>query len=236
MSRARPLLRVLTWNVHGCVGRSRRFDPKAVGAELARLKPDIAALQEIDSRRRLAGDIDTFEYLTDVIEASVADARTIRTPHGDYGHMLASRWPLEDVERIDLSVGRREPRMAISVRVCHPETAIRVIAAHLGLGGRERRRQIDLLQAHLSHKAERAAIVLGDFNEWRRGGLATRTLCPPFEVAAALPSFPSRRPLFALDRIWCRAPLDAHAAQVHLSARELSDHLPVLAEIGLGQH
>lgn len=234
--RARPLLRVLTWNVHGCVGRARRFDPHGVVAELHRLAPDIAALQEVDARQHRAAGIDTFALLRAATGGAFAEARTIRTPRGDYGHVLASRWPLDHVERIDLSYRGREPRLAISAQVRHPERDIRVVAAHLGLGGRERTFQIRVLLEHLGREPRGPALVLGDFNEWRQGGLATRSLCPPFEIAAALPSFPARRPLFALDRIWCRRPLDPHASRVDLTARAFSDHLPVLAEIGLGQH
>ena len=191
--RARPLLRVLTWNVHGCVGRRRRFDPHGVAAELARLNPDIAALQELDSRKRGGAAVDSFELLREATGWSFANARTIETSQGDYGHALASRWPLDEVERLDLSVRGREPRLALSAAVRHPQHTIRVVAAHLGLGARERRHQIGVLLEHLAARPEGPAIVLGDFNEWRGSGLATRLLCPPFEVAAALPSFPAHK-------------------------------------------
>jgi endonuclease/exonuclease/phosphatase family metal-dependent hydrolase len=50
---------------------------------------------------------------------------------------------------------------------------------------------------------------------------------------AAPPTFPSRCPLFRLDRIWVSAP--ARLARVHVQrtalARRASDHLPLACEL-----
>jgi endonuclease/exonuclease/phosphatase family metal-dependent hydrolase len=231
--RGPDLLRVLTWNIHGCVGRAGRFEPDVVAATVAALEPDIVALQEVDARRTLAGGLDTFEMLTGALGASAFAARTIVTDEGDYGHMLLSRWPLEGCRRLDLSVPGREPRAAILATVRVPGLDVTVAAAHLGLRARERAAQLDALTAALAggDPDGGAAIVLGDFNEWRRRGVASRRLCPPFQPAAALPSFPARRPILALDRIWCRTPLTPHAARTVTEARDASDHLAVLAEL-----
>lgn len=44
-------------------------------------------------------------------------------------------------------------------------------------------------------------------------------------------SFPARRPMFALDRIWCRAPLKPVGAALATDYRHLSDHSVVIAEL-----
>lgn len=227
----RDTLRVMTWNVHGCVGRSGRFEPERVLEAVAAVDADIVALQEVDGRRHLAGDVDTFEALAARHGGSCFAARTIVTDDGDYGHMLLSRWPLADCERLALSVAGREPRLAIVATVRRPGLDITVVAAHLGLRAGERRRQIEAIARALDRRDGGAAVVLGDFNEWRRRGLATRLLCPPFRAVAALPSFPAQRPLLALDRIWCRAPLEPRAAHTLIEARDASDHLAVVADL-----
>lgn len=223
----------MSWNVHGCVGRSGQFDPRGVLAVIERLSPDILALQELDSRQKSTGRFDTFEFFRESLGWNGAEARTIRDGDGDYGHALISRWQMSRVEILDLSVRRREPRMAVSSIVHGPGMDIRVTATHLGLRAAERKAQLLKLSRQVNLTSHEPAIVLGDFNEWRPRGIATRTLCPPFEIAAALPSYPSRRPFLALDRIWCRAPLEPVAVRVDTSAKELSDHLPVLAELKL---
>ena len=47
MTRAGSTVRVLTWNVHGCVGRDGMHDPDRVARVLEAAQPDISALQEI---------------------------------------------------------------------------------------------------------------------------------------------------------------------------------------------
>jgi endonuclease/exonuclease/phosphatase family metal-dependent hydrolase len=224
-------IRALTWNVHGFVGRSGQHDHAAIMDAVRSLNADIVSLQEVDERQ---GDIKArrgFVELREAFESYSAEARTIRTPDGDYGHILMSRWPMQECRCIDLSVSGREPRMAISTRIESPGGTVHVLSTHLGLSARERRGQLALVKDHLGPVTARAAIVLGDFNEWRRIGPATRALCPPFEVAARLPSFPSRRPVFALDRIWCRAPLEPVGSTVATEFRSLSDHLAVVADL-----
>jgi len=217
--------------VHGFVGRSGRRDRDAVVRAIRALDADIVSLQEIDERYREPGDQETFVTLRETFGRHSTEARTIRSPDGDYGHVLMSRWPMSDTHCIDLTVAPREPRMALSACVDSPDGEIRVLSAHLGLSARERRRQLAIIAQHLETAGPAAAIVLGDFNEWRRKGPATRALCPPFEAAARRASFPSRRPVFALDRIWCRCPLEPVQSNVVLEYRDLSDHLAVIGDL-----
>jgi endonuclease/exonuclease/phosphatase family metal-dependent hydrolase len=195
------------------------------------LDADIVALQEVDDRYRGFGDPRVFAALPGDFDRHSAAAQTIRSPDGDFGHMLMSRWPIRKYRLLDLSVAGREPRMAISAVIDSPAGPVRILAAHLGLFRRERRRQIDIITRHLSGKTPAAAIVMGDFNEWRKAGVMTHALCPPFTVATNMPSFPSRRPILPLDRIWCRPPLNPLSARAAHEHSALSDHLPIVAEL-----
>lgn len=221
--------RVLTWNVHGCIGSAGRFDPDAIVDAVRSLEADIVSLQEIDARDRVAGTLDAFGYIGRRLGWQSFDARTIRTERGDYGHLLSTRWSIDAPRYIDLSIAGFEPRAAIACTV--PELDVDVIAAHLGLRARERQRQVEAIVAEVQRLGDRRVVVLGDFNEWRRVGVATRTLCPPFVEAAAAPSFPAWRPFFSLDRIWCSPALEALEARSVKRMAHLSDHLPVIADL-----
>ena len=222
----------MTWNVHGCVGSGGRFDPEAIAQVLRRSSADIVALQEVDAREPLSGGIDTFEFLRRELGWCSAEARTIRTHAGDYGHLIMSRWTIESVRRLDLSMGGHEPRAAIICEI--GELGVRAIATHLGLRARERRRQIRAMVDSIDLSRSPPLVVLGDFNEWRRFGVATRLFCPPLIEIAALPSFPAWRPFFRLDRIWCAPQIRGIAAHTESQAAHLSDHLPVVADLELG--
>ena len=56
------MVRVLTWNIHGALGRNPRFDLARVVALIDRWDPEVVALQEVDSRRNrlsnVPGDLD----------------------------------------------------------------------------------------------------------------------------------------------------------------------------------
>ena len=64
-------------------------------------------------------------------------------------------------------------------------------------------------------------------------GGCLKLFASPHHVAAPGPSFHSRRPMAALDRIITSLDLRVEAAGVHLSqkSRVASDHLPVWADI-----
>jgi len=83
----------------------------------------------------------------------------------------------------------------------------------------------------------RPTLLLGDLNEWR---VKTRSslleLLPHFgPLHAVLPSFPSRFPPLALDRILARPPDLISSIEVHQTplARVASDHLPIKARWNL---
>jgi endonuclease/exonuclease/phosphatase family metal-dependent hydrolase len=114
--------------------------------------------------------------------------------------------------------------------------ALRIIAAHFGLLRHSRSQQANaLLEA--THPAMRPTILLGDLNEWRvRNRSSLQALLPHFgPIHAVLPSFPSRFPLFALDRILARPPHLISGIEVHKTslARRASDHLPIKARLNL---
>jgi endonuclease/exonuclease/phosphatase family metal-dependent hydrolase len=144
---------------------------------------------------------------------------------------VLSRWPIESLGEIDLSVRWREPRKAIVGAVASPAGRIVVIAAHLGLLPFERRRQFARLTERIATIAERPLVVLGDFNDFPGRGLAERSLCPPLTPAPEIPTYPSRLPLLPLDRVWFSEPLELTTIATVRDAGPVSDHLPLLASV-----
>src|SRR5688500_11333702 len=110
---ARPIVRLMTWNIHGAVGRNSRFDLARVVALIQRWSPDVIALQEVDSRRRLPDGANPFILLQDALGKHGIGAKSITTTDGDYGQMLISCCPILDASVHDISWPEREPRRAI---------------------------------------------------------------------------------------------------------------------------
>lgn len=223
-------VRLLTWNLHGGIGPDGRFDLDRIVALVRRHDPDIVALQEVDARGR--GTAAPFAFLAGALGSHAAEARTIAAPDGDYGHVLISRWPLEDVTRHDLTVHRREPRCAIAACIATPYGPLHLTAVHLGLGLLERRRQAAMLAA-IAGTARQTTVMLGDFNDWFRFGSVRRALAAVLPGRSMQATFPARRPLFRLDRVYCRPAQALRHTETDAAARHISDHLPVIADIVL---
>jgi endonuclease/exonuclease/phosphatase family metal-dependent hydrolase len=231
MSQSAPPIRVLTWNVHGCVGRDGVCDPNRVARVLEAAQPDISALQEIDSRTRAAAH-DPFSYFGELFRWTTVSARTLSAKDGHYGHIVLSRWPIESLGEIDLSMRWSEPRKAIVGAILAPGARVIVIAVHLGLLPFERRKQFARLRERIETIPERPLIVLGDFNDFPR--LLNRSLLSASLAATPrLATYPSRLPLLPLDRIWFSAPLRLVTAATLNDAEHVSDHLPLVASLRL---
>jgi endonuclease/exonuclease/phosphatase family metal-dependent hydrolase len=79
--------------------------------------------------------------------------------------------------------------------------------------------------------SQNATVVLGDFNEWFRPASLRGALGRELPARTQYATFPSWYPLFRLDRIFCPPPDAMRASFVDRSARIVSDHLPVVADI-----
>ncbi len=223
-------VRLMTWNIHGAVGRNPRFDLARVVELISRHKPDIVALQEIDSRRAIAGGGNPFEILQSALGSHGVGAKTITTVDGDYGQALFSRWPMQSSEIRDISFPEREPRRAIRSEIATPAGPLRVIATHLGLSLGERRSQAAAL-LELMDGAAMTTVMLGDFNDWLWAGSVRKVLARALPGRTRHRTFPSICPLLYLDRIYCRPREALLGGRTDRSARRISDHLPVIADI-----
>ena len=226
-------IRVASYNIHLGIGRDDRFEPERIAAVIQEMQVDIIALQEVGLG---APGFNMLEYLRDACHMDAIAGPTLVTKHGDYGNAILTRHRATVVRPLDISVQRREPRGALDVEFDCKGRQLRLIATHLGLRPAERRAQIRQLLRNVQNAAHTVPLVLtGDLNEWFLWGRPLRWLHRHFKRTPAPATFPSRHPVFALDRIWVK-PLQAlrHVA-VHRSARArvASDHLPLTAVVDL---
>jgi endonuclease/exonuclease/phosphatase family metal-dependent hydrolase len=222
-------LTVATYNIHAAIGTDGRYAPERIAAVLNEISADVIALQEVPLGGAGPNVLDVLQQATGfhAVEGPAED-----TPKRRYGNAVLSRYPVAATRTIDLSFGSREPRGALDADLnCHGHP-LRIIATHLGLRPAERRHQIRLLLQ--AFDTDRMPVILtGDLNEWFVWGRPLRWLTSHFEPVPAPPTFPSRLPLFALDRLWISPRHRLVQVRVHATplARVASDHLPLIAHI-----
>jgi endonuclease/exonuclease/phosphatase family metal-dependent hydrolase len=232
---ARSVLRVATYNVHGCVGRDGRHDPDRVASVISELNVDVAALQEFTYPLDVALETRTPVVLTSLDGYQCALGPTRQTTLHCFGNVLLTRHPIRHVHRLDISMKQREPRGALAATLDLGDLEIHVVAAHLGLRVSERRFQVQQLLNYLDEVTGTPLVVLGDFNDWLPGRSVVHVLDARLGRPPRPASFPVGCPVLPLDRIWV-SPLPALrriARHKSPGARIASDHLPIVADIDL---
>ena len=222
-----------SYNIHKAVGIDGRFDPDRIIAVLRELDADVIALQEADRRFGERESVLPKALLDDTPWHAASVARRPRSL-GWHGNALLVRRDMEIELAEPLPLPTLEPRGAVRADLLVEGRRLRVVGAHLDLSGLRRRDQIRAMLRHCAACPTACPTVLmGDFNQWGRGAL--REFVAPWEALTIGNSFPSRRPLAALDRIVHSGEWACGEVAVHHSALAAvaSDHLPVRAVLAL---
>jgi endonuclease/exonuclease/phosphatase family metal-dependent hydrolase len=231
--RSESVLTVASYNIHQCVGTDGKRDPHRIARVIRELKPDIIGLQEVDYRPLGEKKSYQLNYLAEVTGLTPIAGPTIHRPDAVFGNALLTSGEILSVRRHDLSVRRRQPRGAIDADILVRGRPVRAIVTHLGLSGRERKKQVLRLLDLLADKGTFHTLVLGDINEWWPPRFSVRELNAFMGRAFSPRTFPSSWPIFSLDRIWFSprgALTDGGAVKTPLT-RVASDHLPVHATV-----
>jgi endonuclease/exonuclease/phosphatase family metal-dependent hydrolase len=242
-------LRLLTYNIHKCIGGvDRKYDPQRIADVITNLHADVLLLQEVDhdvprsNRDRqveLLGDLVGMRYRSFFPNVDVRGG-------GCYGNAILSRYPIVETSNIDLSIRFKKRRSVlhgvIRVRQDHDgeeiDRTVHVFNMHLGLARFERKLQLKkFLDAHpfqgMQH--ETPVLVGGDLNDVY-GGLGELLRPAGFRGIERRPlTFPAWAPVRALDGVFVRGGVDF----IKLSrcdtdiARRASDHRPLVADVRL---
>lgn len=226
-------LRIATYNIHSSVGVDGRHEPGRIARVIRRICPDLIGLQEVDYGYWVRGDGEKLDVLENDTGLKIFCGPTLIRHLSSYGNALLTKLPVSRLRRIDLSVPGYEPRGALVAYLEVDNRSLRTIVTHFGLRKAEREKQLRVLQEILDENDADLTILLGDFNEWSLWGPARRRLDRRLGKSRSRRTYPSRLPVFRLDRIWCHPSSVLENIRVHKTplARTASDHLPLVAEI-----
>jgi endonuclease/exonuclease/phosphatase family metal-dependent hydrolase len=233
--------RIVTYNVHKCVGVDRQLNPARIVSVLKEINADIVALQEVLCIHGRNSEDDQAHFIARGLGFNYCMGHNRELRGGVYGNLVLSRFPLLGSENHDISVDGREERGCLRVDIdLGKESRLHVYNAHLGTSFIERRRQARKLigESILSDASiPGPRIMLGDFNEWTRG-LVTRLLNGHFRTGdirlhlKRSRTYPGMLPIMHLDHIYFDETLELEHAELHRSRAALlaSDHLPIFAD------
>ncbi len=235
--------RVATYNIHKGVqglGPVRRLEIHNIGHAIEQLDADVVCLQEVRKGHRKEEkyfkrwpELPQADFLAPEGYEAIYKTNAV-TAHGEHGNALLSRWPVLMHQHEDMSDHRLEQRGLLHVQVQVQDRMVHVIVVHLGLIPASRIRQITQVLAFIQREIpdEAPVLVAGDFNDWgsRVGKMMQAAGLHEWQQPRAW-TYPSRLPIVQLDHVYARGLRPTGLMVPHGRIwRQMSDHLPLLAE------
>jgi len=245
------MTRIVTYNVHRCVGTDRRLDVGRVAEVIAAQAPDIVALQEVDVGRARTGGVDQAHKLAQRLGMAFHFNAALQVEEELYGDAILTTLPERLVKAGPLPgyrpIPQLEPRGALWLEIEVGGKKLQVLNTHLGLAPREQQLQAAALAGdEWLESAERRdpLILLGDFNA-TAAAKAYRILAAKLTDAYRAPglrsggrrrgriaTFPSALPMLRIDHVFISDGMRITNLAVADTprARLASDHLPLMVD------
>ncbi len=236
-------LRIITYNIHRCLGVDRRISPERISDVIAVHQPDVLALQEVDFGLVRPTRDDQAARIAERLHFSPVWIERERC-----GNAVVSRYPMKLIKAGGLHRPRKwhslARRGALWVEVEAFGARIQIINTHLGLTPAARHNQVRVLVGPewLGSPECRAPVILcGDFNA-QAGSPLFRSFEGRFRNIGESTSggqiektWPSPRPLLGIDHMFISGDLAVEAVRVPAegAVRIASDHLPLFVQLSL---
>lgn len=247
-SALRDRVRVMTYNVHSCIGMDGRLAPERIARTIARHGADIVALQELDVQRRRTGGIDQAQLIARHLEMDFHFHPALHLEEERYGDAILTDLPMRLVRAGSLpGLPSQEPRGALWVAVdLGNGTELNVLNTHLGLTAWERRLQTQALLGPEwlgDPRCEDPVVLCGDLNAMPSSlvcrMLRTRLRDVQLEHETHRPraTFFTRFPMARIDYVFVSPGVGIRDIDVPggALARVASDHLPLIVDLAVLQ-
>ena len=246
-SRPPRRIRVMSYNVHSCMGMDSRIAPERIARVIARYRPDVVALQEVDVGKLRTFGVDQAQLIARHLEMEVDFHPAMQMEEEEYGDAILTHLPILRARAGSLGpLPTRqggEPRGIQWLTLDIDGLQVQILNTHLGLFTAERKLQVEELMSERwlgSTECQGPTILCGDFNATPRSP-AMLTLkgeltdVQDLTKAKRLNTFAGRLPTLCIDHVLVRH-VEA-VSKVFVPNTELtrlaSDHLPLVVDITL---
>ena len=247
-SRPHASIRLMTYNIHRCIGVDGKISPERIARVIARHDPDVVALQEVDECRDFTLCLDQTKGIAEALKMTHHFHPVINLAKGNYGISILSAHPMRVVKADRLPQFRDwryfERRGAVWVEVLVHGIPIQVINCHLSVWAYERAFQVRALTGPEwagCIPSVQPVILCGDLNAVP-GSWAYRHLLRSFQdvervIRAKRPqnTWYSRYPVSRLDHVFVSPGIRVTRVNVprtHLD-QVASDHLPLVVDMDI---
>lgn len=236
--------RVMTYNVHGCVGMDGKLMPERIARVIARHDVDAICLQELDVQRKRSRGIDQAAFIAEKLQMKHYFHPSYCIEDEQYGNAILSRYPIRLLKMGSLpklgSSKQFEPRGVLWVELNLGSTNIQILNTHLSIWPRERLYQTRALLGDWIGDAwnKQPLLLCGDFNA-SPGSASYRLLNHKFKDAQKKlknhrpgKTWWSPHPITRIDHIFMNPYFDVVKITVPETVLECSasDHRPLIAE------
>lgn len=243
-------IRIMTYNVHSCVGMDGKISPERIARVIGRHNPDIVALQELDMGRERTGKVDQSRLIAKKLDMRYYFHPSVVNDDERYGNVVLSRYPMELIRAGGLPgiirKSRAEPRGAIWAVINVAGVKVNFFNTHLGLFFWERVHQTKSLLGSewMAHPECQGPVILcGDFNALPNSRFY-RALRENFRDAQGeldnhIPkaTWFSHYPVGRIDHVFIGPEFEVAHVEVprtHLD-KIASDHLPLIVDMKFKQ-
>lgn len=235
-------IRVLTYNIRKGKGSSGRakVPMSDLGAAMNAHPIDVVLCQEVFHCARTGAS--QSGHLAEALGFNSYYGANKFRQMGHHGNTTLTRLRVQHFENHDISTNQVERRGALYVRVNLGKTPLHIFNVHLGLNQWQRavqvRRVAELMDRFCVE--DEPVLLAGDFNDWHKK--LDRVIVNELGFhnafanshASAIKTWPTRRPIFNLDRIYVRHLKPKRAERLSGAPWSLlSDHLPLWAELAV---
>lgn len=231
-------LRVLTFNIHHAEGLDGRIDVARIAQVIRDSKADLVGLQEVDRGVQRSGRRDLLKEIADLAGMRFAFGKNLDHQGGEYGNaLLTSRPIVSEGNRALPNSNGGEQRGVLQVVIDVAGTQVLVLTTHLDYRRPDGDRiasaeaMLDMMQTW----GTGPVVAMGDFNDVPGSATWTRLTASLTDVWTAVGkgdgfTIPVKTPTRRIDWILMRGLAAKDAAVL---TTEASDHLPVVATLGL---
>lgn len=237
-----PYLRVMTYNVHSCLGMDGRLSPNRIARVIGRYCPDIVMLQEVDVNYGRSGGVNQAYAIAHELEMEFHFHPAYQIEGEQYGDAILSDLPMRIIRLGSLpSFAGLEPRGAIWVGVQYRGREVQLLNTHIGLRRFERTAQLDALLGPDwlgSLDCRNPTVLCGDFNTLPNSANYRKLAGRLRDVQTSLENHRLRGTLLGfwrIDHVFVSEDVKVVGINVPRNSltRSASDHLPLIVDLDL---